>query len=83
VVVLARLVSSSIPRAWSCSWMAARQSTRRLQLWTGSFAGTARAIRARLDNPDFIEALPGFLLPDAGSQARRHLLEARLRELSG
>jgi hypothetical protein len=41
----------------------------------------ATEIRALLENPDFIEALPGFLLPDAGSQARRHLLEARLRAL--
>ena len=38
-------------------------------------------IRVLLDNPDFIEALPGFLLPDAASQRRRSLLEARLRAL--
>jgi len=30
-----------------------------------------------------IEALPGFLLPDAGSQARRSIQEARLRALCG
>jgi hypothetical protein len=39
-------------------------------------------IRALLDDPDFIEALGGFLLPDAASQRRRPLLEARLRALS-
>jgi hypothetical protein len=38
-------------------------------------------IRALLDNPDFVEALGGFLLPDAGSQGRRPLLEGRLRAL--
>ena len=42
----------------------------------------AGEIQALLDNPDFIEALPGFLLPDAGSQSRRSLLEERLRALS-
>jgi hypothetical protein len=40
-----------------------------------------REIRALLDNPDFVEALGGFLLPDAASQGRRSLLEARLRGL--
>ena len=43
----------------------------------------AAEVRALLDNPDFIEALPGFLLPDAGSQARRRVLEERLRALCG
>ncbi len=38
-------------------------------------------IRALLENPDFIEALSGFLPPDAASQARRSLLEERLRAL--
>jgi hypothetical protein len=38
-------------------------------------------IRVLLDHPDFIEALAGFLLPDRASQARRGLLEARLRAL--
>jgi hypothetical protein len=38
-------------------------------------------IRALLDDPTFIEALGGFLLPDAASQRRRSLLEARLRAL--
>jgi hypothetical protein len=37
-------------------------------------------IQALLDSQDFIEALSGFLLPDAASQARRPLLEARLRK---
>ena len=34
----------------------------------------AAEIRALLDDRDFIEALPGFLLPDAASQSRRALL---------
>jgi len=38
-------------------------------------------IRALFDDPNFIEALGGFLLPDAASQGRRSLLEARLRAL--
>lgn len=42
----------------------------------------AGEISALLDNRDFIEALPGFLLPDTGSQSRRPLLEERLRTLS-
>ncbi len=41
----------------------------------------ASQIEALMDNPDFIDALPGFLLPDAASQARRGLLESRLRAL--
>lgn len=43
----------------------------------------ASEIRALLDNPSFVEALTGFLLPDAASQARRPILERRLRVLSG
>jgi hypothetical protein len=39
-------------------------------------------IRALLDEPNFIEALGGFLLPDAASQGRRALVEGRLRSLS-
>jgi hypothetical protein len=39
-------------------------------------------IRTLLDNRDFTEALAGFLLPDPASQARRSLLEDRLRSLS-
>jgi hypothetical protein len=41
----------------------------------------AAEVRALLDNRDFVEALAGYLLPDAASQARRGLLEARLRSL--
>lgn len=41
----------------------------------------ATEIRALLDDPDFVEALGGFLLPDAASQGRRSLLETRLRAL--
>lgn len=39
-------------------------------------------IQALLNNPDFIDALPGFLLPDAASQGRRRLIEERLQSLS-
>jgi len=42
----------------------------------------ASDVRSLLDDPDFGEALPGFLLPDAASQARRGLVEERLRALS-
>ena len=42
----------------------------------------ASEIQALLDNPDFVEALAGFLLPDPASQARRRLLEERLRTMS-
>lgn len=41
----------------------------------------AAEIRALLDQRDFIEAIAGFLLPDQASQARRGLLENRLRQL--
>jgi len=37
---------------------------------------------ALLDNRDFVEALAGFLHPDSASQARRPLLEQRLRAIS-
>jgi len=47
----------------------------------GVRAYIAGEIQALLDNPDFIEALSGFLLPDAASQARRGILEDRLRRL--
>lgn len=43
----------------------------------------ASELRSLLGNPDFIEALPGFLLPDAANQARRSILEERLRLLAG
>lgn len=39
-------------------------------------------IRSLLDNRDFVEALAGFLLPDAASQARRPILERRLAVLA-
>jgi hypothetical protein len=39
-------------------------------------------IGALLKNADFTEALPGFLLPDTASQARRTILEQRLIALS-
>ncbi len=39
-------------------------------------------IRGLLENPDFAEALAGFLLPDQASQARRGLLEERLRAIA-
>lgn len=42
----------------------------------------ASDVRSLLDDADFLEALPGFLLPDAASQARRGLVEERLRALS-
>lgn len=38
--------------------------------------------RRLLDSPDFTESLAGFLLPDAGSQARRGFLMERLRRLA-
>ena len=39
-------------------------------------------IRTLLDNPDFVDALPGLLPPDASSQARQRILGERLRALS-
>ena len=38
--------------------------------------------RSLLANPAFLEALAGFLLPDAASQARRTILEERLAALA-
>ena len=38
-------------------------------------------IRALLDAPNSVEAFGGFLLPDAASQGRPSLLDARLRAL--
>ncbi len=40
-------------------------------------------IRLLLDSRVFVDALPGFLLPDAASQARLPPLLGRLRELAG
>jgi hypothetical protein len=42
----------------------------------------ASEIGALLENEDFVEALSGFLLPDAASQALRPLLEERLRAIA-
>ena len=42
----------------------------------------ASQLRSLLDDPDFVEALPGFLRPDAASQRRRGILEQRLGALS-
>lgn len=42
----------------------------------------AAELSTLLDNRDFAEALPGFLLPDASSQARRAMVEARLRAIA-
>jgi predicted nucleotidyltransferase len=42
----------------------------------------ASEFQALLDNRDFVEALGGFLLPDAASQRRRNLLHERLAVLS-
>jgi hypothetical protein len=39
-------------------------------------------VRVLLGNRDFVEALAGYLLPDAASQARRDLIEERLRAMS-
>jgi hypothetical protein len=46
-------------------------------------AAIASDVRSLLDDADFLEALPGFLLPDAASQARRSLVAERLRAVSG
>lgn len=40
-------------------------------------------IEALLSNDDFLDTLAGFLLPDPASQARRPLLERRLRAIAG
>ena len=42
----------------------------------------AREIGRLIANPEFMSSLPGFLLPDAASQARRALIESRLRALA-
>ncbi len=39
-------------------------------------------IKGFLETPDFLDALPGHLLPDAASQARLPVLLQRLRELA-
>jgi len=42
----------------------------------------ATEIRGLLQNPAFVDALPGFLLPDAASQQRLPILLDRLEQLS-
>jgi hypothetical protein len=42
----------------------------------------ASAVRSLLADPDFVDALPAFLLPDVASQARRAIVEERLGALS-
>ena len=42
----------------------------------------ASELRRLLGVPEFLDALSGFLMPDAGSQARRPLLLQRLRALA-
>jgi hypothetical protein len=42
----------------------------------------ASEVQTLLDRQDFVDALHGFLLPDAGSQARRPQLLSRLREIA-
>jgi hypothetical protein len=41
-----------------------------------------REIAKLLTNPGFIDALPGFLLPDAASQSRMGIVLGRLRDLA-
>ncbi|MCC7009927.1 MAG: hypothetical protein IT184_14060 [Acidobacteria bacterium] len=42
----------------------------------------ASEVRTLLNSQDFVDALPGFLLPDAGSQARRSKLVERLHSIA-
>jgi predicted nucleotidyltransferase len=42
----------------------------------------AEQLRTLLDTPAFVEALPGYLLPDVGSQSRLSILRSRLTEIS-
>jgi hypothetical protein len=53
-----------------------RNSDHQIETYVGSEIGRL------ITNPTFREALPGFLLPDRGSQARRPLLEGRLRAIA-
>lgn len=41
-----------------------------------------REIATLLANPGFIDALPGFLFPDAASQSRTGMVLGRLRDLA-
>jgi hypothetical protein len=43
----------------------------------------ADSVRALLAEPHFLDALPGYLLPDNASQARIGQLMAKLRRLEG
>ncbi len=45
-------------------------------------AYVAQAVRELLSNPRFLDALPGYLLPDASSQARVGMLRDRLYAFS-
>lgn len=40
-------------------------------------------VRSLLDNSDFAGGATWFLVPDAASQARRRILEERLRTMAG
>lgn len=42
----------------------------------------SQMIKGFLETPDFLDALPGHLLPDAANQARMPILLQRLRELA-
>jgi hypothetical protein len=42
----------------------------------------AQEFRELLAIPQFIDALPGYLLPDAASQARLPILAGRIKEVS-
>jgi hypothetical protein len=42
----------------------------------------ATEFQTLLETPAFIDALPGYLLPDAGSQSRLSILVSRLKEIS-
>jgi predicted nucleotidyltransferase len=45
-------------------------------------ADVADAIGKMLEDPQFIDALPGYLLPDEASQGRTRMLLERLKEIS-
>lgn len=59
------------------SWLRAEveAASPELQVYLGE------TVRALLREPHFIDALPGYLLPDAGSQARMEQLATKLRLL--
>jgi hypothetical protein len=42
----------------------------------------AEQFQTLLETPAFIDGLPGYLLPDAGNQARLSILLCRLKEIS-